>query len=175
MKIEARKLTSDSLMREACSVTRHGRASSIDLRDIYRSEHSPMRTQIFWITLNAIPSFVSVHLVRHKIGIEHFVATRRDDTFGDGEETRWTPVDHAILANAQALVSIARKRLCFKSHEETWKVALNLKVAIQTVDPELFRFLVPECVYRGGFCPETRPCRIREEGGLKAIKRNTHS
>jgi len=78
-----------------------------------------------------------------------------------------------MFVNAQALVNMARKRLCFKAHEETRKVFLNLKREIMDIDSPLSRFLVPECVYRGGICPERKPCKIREDGGLAAIKRNT--
>ena len=45
---------------------------------ILKAEHSPIRTLMFTIRLT-IPYFVSVHLVRHKIGIEHYVQSQRND------------------------------------------------------------------------------------------------
>lgn len=173
MEVKVEKLTGEKVMREACSVTRHGKPSEVSLEEIYKSEHSPMRTQVFWVNLLGIYSFVSTHIVRHNVGVEHFVSSLRDDTFGSGDEGRYTLVDHAMFVNAQALVNMARKRLCFKAHEETRKVFLNLKREIMDIDSPLSRFLVPECVYRGGICPERKPCKIREDGGLAAIKRNT--
>lgn len=76
MKITARKLTDTSLL-EAAAQSTSGKEmrvkDSYHLYKWYRSEHSPIRTQLFWIEMLNIPTFVSVHLVRHKIGVEHFV------------------------------------------------------------------------------------------------------
>ncbi|MEN8219753.1 MAG: hypothetical protein ABFS56_26075 [Pseudomonadota bacterium] len=83
-----------------------------------------------------IPTFVSVHLVRHKIGVEHFVLSRRDDRpAGKGEiPTRLTPVDHAMFMNAAALIAMGRKRLCCKAHPKTIAVMMKIKKAIGLVD-----------------------------------------
>ena len=40
-------------------------------RKLIASEHSPARTLMFTIALWNVPYFVSVHLVRHKFGVEH--------------------------------------------------------------------------------------------------------
>ncbi len=45
---------------------------------ILKAGHSPIRTLMFTIKLE-IPYFVSVHFVRHKFGIEHYVQSQRDD------------------------------------------------------------------------------------------------
>ena len=159
MRIHIEKLTNEGLMRKACQFTTHGQAeSAMTLDRIYRCEHSPMRTQLFWIEMLGIPSFVSVHLVRHKFGVEHFVQTMRDDRGAQEVADRNTPVHHAMLINAQALINMARKRLCMKAHAETRLVFEHIKDHMRAADPDLARHLVPECVYRGDVCHEPNPC-----------------
>lgn len=52
------------------------------LTSIYKSEHSPVRTQLFWIKLENIPLFISTHLIRHHVGSIPFQLTCRDDRTG---------------------------------------------------------------------------------------------
>lgn len=133
--------------------------SSAWKRRILLAEHSPIRQMLFkWKWLN-LKYWVSVHFVRHKIGIEHFVSTQRTDRTGvNRDEARQDAlVDHECLANAQALIFISRKRLCRQASAETtaaWKLVLK---AVQECEPELASVCVPECVYRG-FCPEFNGC-----------------
>jgi len=162
VQILAKKLTGIDLMRRACEMTMSGQESKITLDGIYKCEHSPMRTQMFWIEMLDIPTFVSVHFVRHKIGVEHFVMSNRDDRGGDEEVNRWVLVNHGMLLNAQTLINMARKRLCRKSHRATMKAMCNIRDAIVKVDPDLVRYMVPECAYRGG-CHESKPCGFFEE------------
>lgn len=128
-------------------------------KQILLSEHSPIRQlQFKWKWLN-LPYWVSVHFVRHWLGIIHFVKTSRTDRTGINRDEllQNNPVDHECEANAQALINISRKRLCSKASKETreaWKLVLeNLK----NKDEVLFSVCVPECVYRG-FCPEFVSC-----------------
>ena len=161
MQITAEKITDETLLRRACEATMHGQRSQVGLARMYRAEHSPIRTQMFWIVMNEIPSFVSVHLVRHKVGVEHFVRSHREDRGGNGTEGRWSPVNHAMFANAQALIQISRKRLCRQAHEKTREVWELVREAIADEDPDLAHHMVPECEYRGE-CPELRPCGRRQ-------------
>jgi hypothetical protein len=46
---------------------------------LLRAEHSPIRKLRFSWRWRDLPYWVSVHFVRHKIGIEHFVKTQRTD------------------------------------------------------------------------------------------------
>ena len=156
MEISITKLTDVNLLREACEMTMRG-SSKINLEQIYKCEHSPIRTQLFWVQMYAIPTFVSVHFVRHKVGVEHFVLTMREDR-GGGQASRWTPVNHGMLINAQALIQMARKRLCRQSHLMTQKVMEEIEKAMVHVDVDLANSLVPECEYRNGYCPELKPC-----------------
>ena len=43
-----------------------------------KCKHSPIRTLMFTIKLT-IPYYVSTHFVRHKIGVEHYVQSQRND------------------------------------------------------------------------------------------------
>lgn len=157
MKITVSKLTLHKLMYEACAATTGGRVPNIDPYRLYKSEHSPIRTQIFWVEMRGIPTFVSVHFVRHKVGVEHFVKSNRPDRGGDEEANRMTPVDHSMLINAQALISMARKRLCQKASRETRDVMLSILTGVEKVDESLARAMVPDCEYRGA-CWELRTC-----------------
>ena len=167
MQIIARKITDMALAREAIESTSRVQ-SKATLDQLYRWEHSPMRTQMFWVQMQDIPTATSVHTVRHKIWIEHFVMTNRPDRGGDGSANRNTPVGHSFFCNAEALISMARKRLCYAASEETRDIMLTIKDAVRAVDPDLSRYMVPNCVYRGGICAEPKCCgkyRIRRYKG----------
>lgn len=161
MPIQLVKLTDEDLMRWACSMTIDSE-SNMSLERIYRNEHSPMRTQIFKLAMLEIPTFVSTHFVRHNIGIiGHYCKTQRDDRIGETEgdsPDRWTPTNHGILCNAQAMINIARKRLCLTSHWATRQVMREIVEEMEFVDPDLAKRMVPECIYRGGVCHEDRIC-----------------
>jgi thymidylate synthase ThyX len=62
-----------------------------------------------------------------------------------------------MLVNAQALINMARKRLCGKAHIETQKVMTAIKKEIAKVDADLAEFMVTDCEYRHG-CHELRTC-----------------
>ena len=159
MQIIVEKLTNLGLARLACQFTTHRHESStISLHDLYACEHSPIRTQIFLVHMLEIPNFVSVHFVRHKIGVEHFVQTHREDRGANFTADRNTPVNHLMLLNAQALIQLARKRLCFKASAKTRNVMNLIHVEICSLDPDLASFMNPECVYRSGVCYERKPC-----------------
>jgi len=126
----------------------------------YRSEHSPIRARWLWVMLQGVPSYVSVHLVRHKMGAEHYVQTHREDLAGvdPREVNRLTPLNHTMTANAQALLTMARDRLCYNADKGTVRVYRAVRSAVQEVDPALARYMVPECSYRNGICPHFRQC-----------------
>ena len=124
-----------------------------------KGEHSPIRLMQFAWKWSDLPYWVSVHIVRHKIGIEHFVSTQRTDRTGVDrtERPQNAPVLHQCQANAQALITISRKRLCSGASAETRQAWQLLKDEIAKVEPELASCMVRECVYRG-FCPEMYGC-----------------
>lgn len=128
-------------------------------KSILLAEHSPIRVLNFGLILS-LKSWISVHFVRHKIGVEHFVTTQRDDRTGipRDEKPQAAPVKHSMFLNAQALITISRKRLCFNAHPETRKEWVDVKRSVATIDPEVASVMVAECIYRG-FCPEMSKCK----------------
>lgn len=133
-------------------------------RKMMRSPHSPIRCLQYFIQMR-IPYFVSVHLVRHKIGIETFVGSQRNDRqdkYDRRAARQDTPVLHSILVNADALRFISRRRLCMQAATETrtaWKAVVD---AVGKIDPIVAEFCKPECWWCGGRCPELRPCGLCE-------------
>ena len=98
-------------------------------------------------------------MVRHKIGIEHWVSTQRSDRTGINRDElpQGSLVSHACEADAQALINISRKRLCSCASPETREAWKLVKDKIAETEPELASCMVKECIYRG-FCPEMFPC-----------------
>lgn len=79
--VSVRKITGVELMREACEMTFLG-TSKQSLLSMYKAEHSPSRTQLFWIKLEGIPLHCATHLIRHHVGSVPFQLTCRDDRAG---------------------------------------------------------------------------------------------
>lgn len=136
-----------------------GEPSSAWKKRILLAEHSPIRLLTFRWKWTDLRSWVSVHIVRHKVGIDHFVSTQRTDRTGQdrNKAPQDTPVNHECIANAQAIMTISRKRLCRQASLETrsaWQLLID---ALEKDQPELLSCCVPECVYRG-FCPEFKSC-----------------
>lgn len=127
---------------------------------ILKAGHSPIRSLIFVFRLE-IPYWVSVHLVRHKIGVEHFVQSQRNDRQNQYDrETapQGAMVSHCIMLNAESLITISHKRLCNQASKETREVVQEMCNQAVKVCPELDGLLVPMCIYRGGQCSEFFPC-----------------
>lgn len=76
--ISVEKLTDVKLLRRANSFTT-GRNSRMALATAYKHQHSPIRTQIFWVECGDIPLFVASHLVRHNVGVQFFQLSKRTD------------------------------------------------------------------------------------------------
>ena len=133
--------------------------SNDNIIKILDAEHSLAETLIFEITLIDIPTFVSTHLVRHRVGVTHFVSSNRNAKF---EVTRNTLVNHMMIINFQALRNMAKKRLCGRASKETREVMQAIKEEISNINPLMKRIselLQPMCEYRGGKCPELKPCK----------------
>jgi hypothetical protein len=137
-------------------------------RKLIMSEHSPIRRLKFYWRWVDLKYWVSVHLVRHKIGIDHWVNTQRTDRTGINRDElpQGALVNHAAEADAQALINISRKRLCMCASPETRQAWQNVKDEVEKVEPELASCMVRECVYRG-FCPEMFPCGFSKTEAYK--------
>lgn len=130
-------------------------------KKILLAEHSPIRLLTYTIRFTDIPYFIVMHFTRHCIGTIHFVKSQREDRSEThakrSDLPQDAPVDYEMVANAQALINISRKRLCNQAAKETreaWKEAVDL---ISKADPVVGSVLHRECVYRG-FCPEPHCC-----------------
>ena len=124
---------------------------------ILLAEHSPIRLLEYDFGWEKLRQWVTTHFVRHHEGCEKFVHSQRVDR-------RELPCDRDhiyqgakndmdMTVNAQALISISRKRCCMCASKETreaWSQVLN---KLKEIDPVLAGKCVRECVYRG-FCPE---------------------
>ena len=133
-------------------------------RQILKAQHSPIRTLMFTIRLT-IPYFASVHLVRHKIGIEHYVQSQRNDrqTMYDRElAPQNAMVSHIIEVNAEQLMFMARRRLCGQADTTTRFVMSLICVEVCKTNPEFSDFLKPMCHYRHE-CPEFTSCGYWEK------------
>lgn len=207
-KVSVRKLTDLKLLQEACSATFLGE-SQASLISLYKSEHSPVRTQLFWIVLENIPLYVSTHLIRHHVGSIPFQLTCRPDRKGGNPDVpsrlsdikaqvirlseskdeqqsqgivdsivseldwlgnnsdRETPVSLSLCINAQALIDIAKLRLCKCASKGTIQVFKAIKDKISFVDPDLAAMMVVKCVYRNGLCGEQRCCGYNSTPSFK--------
>lgn len=128
---------------------------------ILKAEHSPIRAKWYRLDFYDVPTWVFGHLTRHKIGVEWYIRSQRDDRNENAtpraEMPQGTLNNGSCLINAQALINISRKRLCRKASAETRDVWAAAKKAIAVIDLEMAQAMVPECAYRG-ICPEMRPC-----------------
>ena len=133
-------------------------------KQILEDEHSPIRVRMLKIRMIGIPYFLSVHLVRHKYGVEHFVSTQRDDRNPERKMSRkdmpqGALVNHTMYINAQELMFISRRRLCGKADPDMRNLWRSVIDKVREIDPVLADYCVPMCVYRNG-CHEANPCGV---------------
>ena len=125
------------------------------------AEHSPIRTVNYYISINNIRTWVGTHLVRHWLGFIPFVHSQREDRrvldCSRDELPQGSLNDMDIMANAQALINVSRKRLCGKASKETREAWKKVQDAVREVDPVMADKMVPNCIYRG-FCCELECC-----------------
>ena len=125
---------------------------------ILRARHSPIRYLRYSFYFEGIPSWVSVHLVRH-VHAQPYVKSQRNDRQSDYDRTKApqdTPVNMIYDVNAEELMVIANKRLCSQASKETQAVVREMCKLAEEVTPELKGLLVPMCEY--GRCNEMYPC-----------------
>lgn len=129
-------------------------------KQILLAEHSPIRKIRFHWRWKDLKYWVSVHFVRHKVGIEHWVSTQRTDRTGVNRDelSQGSLVSHTCDADAQALINMSRKRLCNTASKETRAAWQEVKNKVKdSGEQELASCMVRECIYRG-FCPEVYSC-----------------
>ena len=123
------------------------------------AEHSPIRTLMFTIKME-IPYWVSVHYVRHKYGVEHYVKSQRTDRTGEdrNEKRQDEMVTHIMDINAQELMFMARRRLCNLASKETQEVMEEIAIQVIWLCPEFTDAFEPMCLRNGGVCYEMKSC-----------------
>lgn len=135
---------------------------------LIKAEHSPIRELWFGIKME-IPYWVSVHFVRHHIGVNHYVQTQRNDRqheYNRNDAPQGQFVSHIMSVNAQELIFMAHKRLCSQASAETRYVMRLICEAVIAAAPYMKDVLVPLCEYRGGQCDEMFPCgKIKNDRG----------
>lgn len=128
---------------------------------ILKARHSPIRYLVYSFYIHDIPSWVATHLVRHHEGFQPYVKSQRNDrqdNYDRNAARQDTPIDMIIDLNAEALQTLANKRLCMQAAQETRDVVQKMCELAQKVTPELEGLLVPNCVHQGGVCHELSPC-----------------
>ena len=127
---------------------------------LIKAEHSPIRELWFGIKME-IPYWVSVHFVRHHIGVNHYVQTQRSDRTGVNrdEKPQGELVSHIMSVNAQELIFMSHKRLCKQASKETREVMKMIVDEVVKVAPYMKDVLVPLCAYRNGKCDEMFSCK----------------
>ena len=147
-------------------------------RSMILAEHSPIRLLEFDIIIEDIPMWLTTHFVRHKIGVEPFVRTQREDrndAVVDRDSLPQGSLNTMQLSlNAQALINISRKRLCFKAHKKATMLMMAIKSEMQNIDPIMADAMQPNCIYCG-FCREMQPCGFADSDSfderLKSYRR----
>ena len=161
------KINSDWIdIKNECRNTVGKEATNNDVSNSFKiklliSQHSPIRLLSVKWRWQGIKSWISVHFARHWLGWDKWISTQRDDRTGNNRDIspQCTPVNMDINANAEALINVARYRLCYQAHKETRGYMYDLKNEISKHEPELANVLVPNCIYRSG-CPEFKTCGL---------------
>lgn len=140
------------------------------------ARHSPIRFAMYSFQYEDIPSNTSTHFARH-VHAQPYISTLRPDRVSDeylkkviidlvnteGIKdadflVRCTPVSMILDVNAEALMTMANKRLCNTAAGVTRDIMRGMTFLTCCVTPEMDRLMVPMCVYCGGVCHEYEPC-----------------
>jgi len=125
-------------------------------KDILRSEHSPIRELKIRFKIKELMRWISDQIVRHKMGVEHYVGTMRSDRGNKPreEQTMADLTDIMQSYNAQSFTNFARTRLCVGCvNKETRELTKEIVQAVGELEPEVAFYCVPSCIYRGA-CKE---------------------
>lgn len=184
MKVELLKVPSeeDWMLTKICTLNTVGKTSTKMPTEewehkLLASEHSPIRTLNFCIKME-VPYYVSVHFSRHFLGVTHFVQSQRNDRQDQYDRTKAPQdamVSHIMYINAQELMFMARRRLCFQAAEETREVMKEICRQVELACPPMKGLLGPMCTYRNGKCTEFYPCEEMKEYRENHIFKKEHN
>lgn len=124
---------------------------------ILRARHSPIRYLQFSFSVTC-PSYVATHLARH-VHIQPYISTQRTDRTGIDRHTmpQDNPVQCIFDMNADALITIAQKRLCNQADPTTRACVRAMCDLVTGQCHEFAGLLRPICEWYKG-CPEMFPC-----------------
>jgi hypothetical protein len=125
------------------------------------SEHSSDRSIVYRIYCEDVPYYTHVHIIRHHIGFQPHVMSQRHDKERE-DRPQGALVDMFFDANAQALINIARKRLCYKADKTAQDLVEKMKWSLvyegDEYDKVLGLLLARPCSWYPGYCAEPHPC-----------------
>jgi hypothetical protein len=152
-------------IRNSCMTTVAAESKNIEpssswKRRLLLSSHSPIRQLIIKWKWTDLLWWVQTHYTRHHVGVEWWVQTSRTDRTGidrteAGSQSNLINVEGE--ANAQAIIDISRRRLCFGASKETRDAWIEFLMSFKDEEPELFSVCQPECIFRG-YCYEFKSC-----------------
>lgn len=131
------------------------------------STHSSHRAVLYRVYIEDIPYFAHVYLIRHHLGIQPHVYSQRDDGGAELHSKRDSYPQGALISmcadiNADALLQIARKRLCYKSHRVIQEVLRKIKISLiangDKYDQVLGNLMMRPCEWYPGYCSEPSSC-----------------
>ena len=135
-------------------------------RKMLTARHSPIRAVMYRFYVFDVPSWVTVHYVRHSIGVQFYVLSQRKNP-QRGAAPQETLVDMIFDVNAEALMNIAEKRLCSKAALETRQLCLKIKNELAASEDRYDNILAEKmetpCL-KYCMCFEPEPCeRFKEK------------
>ena len=89
----------------------------------------------------------------------------RQNEYDRGKAPQDAPVTMMWSMNAEALITIANKRLCNLASKETREIIRKICEEVVKVCPEFKDELVPMCVRNGGVCYEMFSCKGMKDNG----------
>jgi hypothetical protein len=128
--------------------------------------HSPLRTLMYRVYVTDVPSWVTVHYVRHHVGVQFYIKSQRHE--GRDEEPQGQLINMMFDINAHALLTMDKARTCKKAAKETRAVMEMLRHEMvhkgDDYDKMLAEVMVPPCEWYHS-CFEPSPC-----GKIQGIK-----
>ena len=134
-----------------------------------KARHSHIRDLRFSFDLEGIPYWIAGHLVRH-VHAQPYVRSQRNDRQSEYDREKApqdAPVNMIWDMNAEELLTIMNKRLCFQAHPKTREVVKAMRDLVIEKCPEFEKEMVPMCVRCGGVCHEMFPCKEMEGNRCK--------
>ena len=132
-----------------------GATREYPLAQLYRARHSVLYARQFWLEIQDVSERVHTHLVRSRVGVSWWVATQRPDRGGVPGQR-----DLSAIINAEALITLAQKRLCHLAWYETRETVEAIRDGVRKIDPALADAMQPRCWWERG-CHELHPCGMQ--------------